>query len=125
MLTEENQDRRPTLEHNVSQLTMLNNDQTPLHNTLPGLQSALTLATGIGENLSVMGAKMDGGTGGVAQDSPLYKKDESFEGSTAGCCRICLSEEEEDNPLICPCKCAGSMGQIHVECLRSWLNSKR
>jgi len=87
--------------------------------------STLTLATGIGENLSVMGAKMDGGTGGVAQDSPLYKKDESFEGSTAGCCRICLSEEEEDNPLICPCKCAGSMGQIHVECLRSWLNSKR
>ena len=78
--------------------------------------SALTLATGIGD--------FDGGTGGVAPDSPLNKdKDsESFDG---GCCRICLSEEEEDNPLICPCKCAGSMGQIHLECLRSWLNSKR
>ena len=25
-------------------------------------------------------------------------------------CRICLGEEEEDNPMICPCKCAGSMG---------------
>jgi len=63
--------------------------------------SALTLATGIGD--------FDGGTGGVAPDSPLNKdKDsESFDG---GCCRICLSEEEEDNPLICPCKCAGSMG---------------
>ena len=25
-------------------------------------------------------------------------------------CRICLSEEEHENPLICPCKCSGSMG---------------
>lgn len=40
-------------------------------------------------------------------------------------CRICLSEEEPDNPLICPCKCSGSMGQIHVTCLKEWLNSKR
>ena len=25
-------------------------------------------------------------------------------------CRICLSETERENPLICPCKCSGSMG---------------
>ena len=40
-------------------------------------------------------------------------------------CRICLSEEEDDNPLIVPCKCSGSMGQIHIGCLKEWLNSKR
>lgn len=40
-------------------------------------------------------------------------------------CRICLSEEEPDNALICPCKCKGSMGQIHTQCLKDWLNSKK
>jgi E3 ubiquitin-protein ligase DOA10 len=48
-------------------------------------------------------------------------------------CRICLGTEEEGNPgedgqpdrLICPCKCAGSMGVIHISCLKEWVNSKR
>lgn len=48
-------------------------------------------------------------------------------------CRICLGTEEEGNPgpngepdkLICPCKCAGSMGMIHTSCLKEWVNSKR
>jgi len=49
-------------------------------------------------------------------------------------CRICLSdgsidEEDEglneDNPLISPCNCAGTMKFIHLEWLRGWLNSKR
>jgi len=41
-------------------------------------------------------------------------------------CRICLGEEsEKDDPLISPCKCAGTMSHIHLECLREWLNSKR
>ncbi len=41
-------------------------------------------------------------------------------------CRICLCEEEDKvgNPLITPCKCAGTMKHIHIECLREWLNSK-
>jgi len=45
--------------------------------------------------------------------------------STALACRICLCEAEVDNPLICPCNCAGSMGSIHKNCLKEWLNSKR
>jgi len=48
-------------------------------------------------------------------------------------CRICLCTEEDGTPsedgqpdkLICPCKCAGSMGMIHISCLREWVNSKR
>jgi E3 ubiquitin-protein ligase DOA10 len=42
-------------------------------------------------------------------------------------CRICLGEEENqiDNPLIAPCKCAGSMGLIHLDCLKEWLKGKK
>ena len=41
-------------------------------------------------------------------------------------CRICLGEENSpSDPLISPCKCAGTMSHIHLECLREWLNSKR
>lgn len=33
-------------------------------------------------------------------------------------CRICLGEENEsENELISPCKCAGTMKYIHVKCL--------
>ena len=40
-------------------------------------------------------------------------------------CRICYGEDtNEDNPLICPCICKGSMKYIHYECLKNWLNSK-
>ena len=40
-------------------------------------------------------------------------------------CRICLSEEENDeDPLIAPCNCQGSAGFIHVNCLRQWLATK-
>jgi hypothetical protein len=36
-------------------------------------------------------------------------------------CRICLDDmEEEANPFITPCKCAGSMKFIHLQCLREW-----
>ena len=40
-------------------------------------------------------------------------------------CRICLSEEEEGNPLISPCKCTGSLSNIHLECIREWLEGKK
>lgn len=40
-------------------------------------------------------------------------------------CRICLSDDSDnDNPLITPCKCSGTMRHIHIECLRDWLKSK-
>jgi len=40
-------------------------------------------------------------------------------------CRICLSEEERENPLFSPCNCTGSMKYIHVGCLREWLEGKK
>lgn len=40
-------------------------------------------------------------------------------------CRFCLSEDDcSDNPLIAPCKCAGTMKYIHIDCLKNWLKSK-
>ena len=40
-------------------------------------------------------------------------------------CRICYADNNTDeNPLICPCICKGSMKYIHYMCLKSWLNSK-
>ena len=40
-------------------------------------------------------------------------------------CRICLSDDTcKENPLISPCKCAGTMKMIHIDCLKEWLNSK-
>ena len=41
-------------------------------------------------------------------------------------CRICYMEEDdsEENPLLNPCICSGSMKYIHFNCLRQWINSK-
>jgi hypothetical protein len=42
-----------------------------------------------------------------------------------GTCKICLCEENSPkDPLITPCNCKGSCAVVHVECLRSWTNSK-
>lgn len=48
------------------------------------------------------------------------------------CCRICLSDDGEGfcdadeplNPLICPCDCKGSLQYVHLQCLRTWLESR-
>lgn len=54
-------------------------------------------------------------------ESMLVKK-----GSETAVCRICLGDETEmDNPLIAPCKCAGSMRLIHHLCLKQWFHQKR
>ncbi len=40
-------------------------------------------------------------------------------------CRICLSDISEDqNPMISPCNCAGTMRYIHVDCLQKWVSSR-
>ncbi|CAD8057871.1 unnamed protein product [Paramecium sonneborni] len=37
-------------------------------------------------------------------------------------CRICLeTEQDNDKPIIHPCKCKGSVGQVHEECLKTWI----
>jgi len=42
-------------------------------------------------------------------------------------CRICWSNEEceETNPLIIACRCKGSVGLIHFQCLKSWVLTQK
>lgn len=62
----------------------------------------------------------------------IKTKEETFEETIAevstekdATCRICLSESlHENNPLISVCKCAGTMGFIHIECLQQWISSR-
>ncbi len=40
-------------------------------------------------------------------------------------CRLCYQEEYDlDNPLLCPCKCKGSMKYIHYSCLKKSIEQK-
>ena len=39
-------------------------------------------------------------------------------------CRICYMEEEDDNPLVQPCICSGSMKFIHLSCLKQWIGTR-
>jgi hypothetical protein len=42
-----------------------------------------------------------------------------------GSCRFCWgSDSTLENPCIVPCKCSGSVGFIHFNCLKSWLATK-
>jgi hypothetical protein len=41
-------------------------------------------------------------------------------------CRFCWgSNADTENPLFSSCKCSGSVGYIHFNCLRSWLDVKK
>ncbi|KAJ8253344.1 hypothetical protein GJAV_G00211900 [Gymnothorax javanicus] len=40
-------------------------------------------------------------------------------------CRICqMREESSANPLLEPCRCAGSLRYVHQDCMKKWLRSK-
>ena len=40
-------------------------------------------------------------------------------------CRICYLEDDTDNnPLIQPCQCSGSMKYIHLDCLKKWIGTR-
>ena len=39
-------------------------------------------------------------------------------------CRICYEEDEEISKLISPCACSGTMGFIHLHCLKKWIETK-
>ncbi|CAI2384955.1 unnamed protein product [Moneuplotes crassus] len=71
-------------------------------------------------NINLSGVEIDsGGYNDLRNDN----KSESKQSKDA--CRICLScEEDPDDPLVTICKCSGTMGLIHLECIKGWLDSK-
>ncbi|XP_036036504.1 E3 ubiquitin-protein ligase MARCHF8 isoform X3 [Onychomys torridus] len=38
-------------------------------------------------------------------------------------CRICHCEGDDENPLITPCHCTGSLHFVHQACLQQWIKS--
>lgn len=53
---------------------------------------------------------------GLSQSPPFDEEDE---------CRVCRGPAEEGYPLFSPCKCSGSIGLTHQDCLASWLKVQR
>jgi hypothetical protein len=40
-------------------------------------------------------------------------------------CRLCWGEAEEDDQLLSPCNCSGSLKWIHTHCLQDWQRTLR
>lgn len=71
----------------------------------------------------------------VQVNSPIYRKGnqlklsaiktkKKIEEKKDNFCRICYGEEDDnDNPLLQPCTCHGSMKYIHFNCLEHWLKT--
>ncbi|XP_069472456.1 E3 ubiquitin-protein ligase MARCHF7 isoform X2 [Ambystoma mexicanum] len=56
------------------------------------------------------------------KESLLLEDSEEDEGDM---CRICqVGASTSTNPLIEPCKCAGSLQYVHQECMKKWLQAK-
>lgn len=47
-----------------------------------------------------------------------------FENRPEKTCRICYEPELEDDTIITPCDCNGSMKYIHEKCLKTWILSQ-
>ncbi|XP_077135566.1 E3 ubiquitin-protein ligase MARCHF1 isoform X2 [Ranitomeya variabilis] len=43
--------------------------------------------------------------------------------STQDICRICHCEGDDENPLITPCRCTGTLRFVHQSCLHQWIKS--
>lgn len=49
----------------------------------------------------------------------------NLDAHAATMCRICLTEgSTEDDPLIAPCSCKGSIEYVHLGCLRHWIKGR-
>ena len=59
----------------------------------------------------------------VEEDKP-NSTDVHSEHSDHASCRICFGDDSNEK-FISPCKCTGSMENIHYSCLKSWIDSKR
>jgi len=61
--------------------------------------------------------------GSLVKGNPNQSMDKK---SAIPACRICLDESNDPtNPLLDPCKCAGTMKFIHLVCLQEWLHNRQ
>jgi len=50
---------------------------------------------------------------------------DSTKGNQEEECRFCFEVGTQDDPLVAPCKCRGTIGKVHKSCLRHWILEKR
>ena len=58
------------------------------------------------------------------EGSMLIAEDDSNEEMKTTPCKICLLDGCEDDYLIAPCSCKGSIRYVHMECLRTWIRGR-
>ena len=59
-------------------------------------------------------------------DSVIEESNEGVPEDEVKRCRFCwMTNADMDNPLFTSCKCSGSVGYIHYNCLRNWLDIKK
>ena len=56
----------------------------------------------------------------LAYDSPAVRRKES----ATNICRICLMEDNEEDPVVKRCLCKGTIGPMHKSCLIRYIKSK-
>lgn len=54
----------------------------------------------------------------------LSLRDKKENSSNYKICRICYENETEENKLISPCLCQGSVKYVHESCLKTWINNQ-
>ena len=54
-------------------------------------------------------------------DRPISSEDSSKE--ILVICKICYNDNEEE-PLLSPCNCSGSIKYVHQSCLMKWLKAR-
>lgn len=57
------------------------------------------------------------------QECARHESSSNASNSNGDICRICHCEADNENPLLSPCYCAGSLKYVHQSCLRQWLDA--
>ena len=110
--------------NNTNHNNITNVQKSKLHSSIELLFSKNILDTP--KNMNLIDEENDDTSHALILKNNNKNNDPKTHKKTKKICRICYNDEgdEEDNPLIYPCNCKGSMKYIHYKCLRNWLNSK-
>ena len=62
----------------------------------------------------------------MKNENMISNDEKKYNGTKNKYCRICYMEENDpnENPLLNPCICSGSLKFIHYACLKHWINNK-
>ena len=88
-------------------------------------EEILTQGDGLDEFVALHNKKKDSLEMGSNNNNNSNKEANSSQNNLNLACRVCLEKTDtEDDPLLTPCKCAGTMKFIHLLCLQKWLRGR-